>query len=96
MKRSGGGLGSLTGLADETHHGLGRARADAEPIFGPSQVDLVVFASLLGIIVTDEFDELPVTRAALIGNRNAVERVVAGAFASESDCYCHGSRFGKG
>jgi len=86
---------SLAGLRDEALHGLRRTGTDAEPIFGSGQVDFVIITLLLRVVMTDQFYELAVTRAALVGHRNAVEWVVAGAFASESDCYCHGSRFGK-
>ena len=41
--------------------------------------------------VTGWLDELAFARAALVGYDDLVIRVDAGAFALESDCYCHGS-----
>ena len=93
--QSGCGTRGLPGLGDEALHRLGGTSSDAEPILGALEVDLVVVTGLLRVVVTDELDELAVTRAALVGHRDAVERMVAGAFAAESDCYCHGSRVGK-
>ena len=88
--------GGFAGLRDEALHRLRGTGADAEPILGAIEVDLVVVTGLLWVVMTDEFDKFAVTRAALVGYRDAVEGMVAGAFAAKSDCYCHGSRFGKG
>jgi hypothetical protein len=60
-----------------------------DPIFGAVQLDVEIFTLLLGIVFTDDFDKFAIARAALVGDNDAVIRVVFAAFAAESDCYCH-------
>ena len=48
-----------------------------------------VLAFLLRIVFADDLDEFAVSRGALVGDDDAVIRVVFTAFAAESDCYCH-------
>lgn len=79
----------FAGFVHDAAHGLAWASTATHPIIGAVELDIEIFTLYLRIIFADDFDEFTVTRAALVGHNDAVIRVVLGAFAAESDCYCH-------
>src|SRR5688500_16005724 len=58
----------LARFLDDAAHGIGRLGAVLDPVVDARQIDVRVVARLLRIVVAHELDELPITRAALIGD----------------------------
>jgi len=79
----------FTRLVDDTADCLAWAGSALNPMLSTFQLDGEIFPFLLGIVFTDDLDKFAIAWAALIGDNDAVIRVVFTAFAAESDCYCH-------
>ncbi len=83
----------FTGFIDDTTHSLAWACTAGDPVFGAVELDVEILAFDFRVVFADDFDEFAVTWAALVGNNDGVIRVIFGAFAAESDCYCHSNIF---
>ena len=79
--------GGILGATDERSDGGGRLSALGEPVVNALEVELEILILDLGIIPTQDFKELAVTRAALIGGDDTVGRMVLATSTTHSDLY---------
>src|SRR5205809_2543751 len=80
----------LARLLDDAAHGVGRLGAVLDPVIDAGEIDIRVVAGLLRVVVAHEFDELAITRAALVGDDHFIIRFIEVAFAAEADADGHG------
>ncbi len=78
-----------TGATDDAGHSLRRLCAAAHPIIHSGKVQIGINISLFRIVVPDDFDELTIPGTAGISYYNFVIGAISGAFAAETDGYCH-------
>jgi hypothetical protein len=79
----------LPGFVDDAADRKGRPCPDTYPVVGSIKLEREVVALFLGIIRSDNLDELSVARLALVCDHDFIVRAIASAFAPESDCHCH-------
>src|SRR3954469_2889246 len=68
-------------------NGIGRLRAEVEPVVGSGFVDLQRPLTLTGSVLSDDLDELSIARTLRVGDEDAIERRVFAANAAESNLY---------
>lgn len=88
-RNDGGTSGRFSGrflrLLDQAANRIRRLRSPANPIFDPVQCEVRILTGLLRVVIADNFDELAVTRAALVCHDNLIIRIVQRTFSAESD-----------
>src|SRR5690606_27887435 len=80
----------VAGDLEQVEDGLGRLRADAEPVLHPLGVDLDEGRLLLGLVEPDLLDGAPVALGAGVGDDDPVLRVPDLPQTLELDLDCHG------
>jgi hypothetical protein len=82
----------VAGDLQDRGDGLGRLRADAEPVRGAVAVDLDEGGVLLGVVLADRLDDAALALGARVGDDDAVVGGAHLAQAHELDLDCHGVR----
>ena len=86
-------LGRGAGLADEAVDGFGNLGANADPLFGLFEVDVVVDTFLERIVGADLLDVTTVAALAAIDSDDLVVGTVFGSLTVEAECDGHVREF---